>query len=193
MEHVSVTITRPDIAFAVNHVCKHLHALRRILRYVHLTISSGLHLRPNLLGVLNIRAKFRDEMILFMLCTKEKQCYEKIFHPNLSTDLLFLHRTTEILFHHRICHLYRKLVYTHHLKISEVFEMFFLIYWFGQEHVSSRVKVNFWFFRPNCGLGACQQAEAIVSGNIIKEECKTTTNATAELFWCTLKYSSSNP
>jgi histone deacetylase 1/2 len=45
--------TRPDLSFAVNKVCQYLHAprsshwsaVKRILRYVHLTASHGLHLR----------------------------------------------------------------------------------------------------------------------------------------------------
>jgi hypothetical protein len=49
-----LTITRPDISFAVNRVCQYLHAprdthwsaVKRILRYVRLTASFGLHLRP---------------------------------------------------------------------------------------------------------------------------------------------------
>jgi histone deacetylase 1/2 len=44
--------TRPDLSFAVNKVCQYLHAprsshwsaVKRILRYVHLTASHGLHL-----------------------------------------------------------------------------------------------------------------------------------------------------
>ena len=56
-----LTITRPDIAFAVNRVCQYLHAprdshrttVKRILRYVHLTASYGLHLRPATSGVLS--------------------------------------------------------------------------------------------------------------------------------------------
>ncbi|KAK1632460.1 hypothetical protein QYE76_006775 [Lolium multiflorum] len=48
-----LTITRPDISFAVNRVCQYLHALRtthwsavkRILRYIRLTASYGLHLQ----------------------------------------------------------------------------------------------------------------------------------------------------
>jgi histone deacetylase 1/2 len=45
--------TRPDLSFAVNKVCQYLHAphsshwsaVKRILCYVHLTASHGLHLR----------------------------------------------------------------------------------------------------------------------------------------------------
>ncbi|KAM3240763.1 hypothetical protein ACQJBY_054035 [Aegilops geniculata] len=55
-----LTITRPDIAFAVNRVCQYLHAprdshqsvVKRILRYVYLTASYGLHLRPTSSGLL---------------------------------------------------------------------------------------------------------------------------------------------
>ncbi|KAK1626254.1 hypothetical protein QYE76_000569 [Lolium multiflorum] len=47
-----LTITRPDISFAVNRVCQFLHAprtthwsaVKRILRYIRLTASYGLHL-----------------------------------------------------------------------------------------------------------------------------------------------------
>jgi histone deacetylase 1/2 len=48
-----LTITRPDISFAVNRVCQFLHAprtthwsaVKRILRYIRLTASYGLHLQ----------------------------------------------------------------------------------------------------------------------------------------------------
>lgn len=54
-------ITRPDLSFAVNRVCQYLHAptdvhwsaVKRILRYVRLTVSFGLHLRPSSFGVLS--------------------------------------------------------------------------------------------------------------------------------------------
>jgi histone deacetylase 1/2 len=47
--------TRPDLSFAVNKVCQFLHApcsthwsaVKRILRYVHHTVSHGLHLRAD--------------------------------------------------------------------------------------------------------------------------------------------------
>nr|XP_020195890.1 uncharacterized mitochondrial protein AtMg00810-like [Aegilops tauschii subsp. strangulata] len=50
-----LTITRPDLSFAVNRVCQYLHAptdvhwfaVKRILRYVRLTVSFGLRLRPS--------------------------------------------------------------------------------------------------------------------------------------------------
>jgi histone deacetylase 1/2 len=56
-----LTITRPDISYAVNRVCQYLHeprdthwsAVKRILRYVSLTVSYGLHIRPNPSGVLS--------------------------------------------------------------------------------------------------------------------------------------------
>ena len=49
-----LTITRPDISYAVNRVCQFLHtprdthwsAVKRILRYVRSTTSYGLHLQP---------------------------------------------------------------------------------------------------------------------------------------------------
>ncbi|XP_020680768.1 uncharacterized protein LOC110098316 [Dendrobium catenatum] len=49
-----LTITRPDIAFAVNSICQHMHAptnadflaLKRILRYIQGTKSYGLPLQP---------------------------------------------------------------------------------------------------------------------------------------------------
>jgi histone deacetylase 1/2 len=49
-----LTITRPDISYAVNRVCQYLHAprephltaVKRILRYVRSTALYGLHLRP---------------------------------------------------------------------------------------------------------------------------------------------------
>jgi hypothetical protein len=52
---------RPDISYAVNRVCQYLHvprdthwsAVKRILRYIRLTVSYGLHLRPNPSGVLS--------------------------------------------------------------------------------------------------------------------------------------------
>lgn len=48
-----LTITRPDISYAVNRVCQYLHAprtshwsaMKRILRYLSHTVSYGLHLR----------------------------------------------------------------------------------------------------------------------------------------------------
>ena len=50
-----LTFTRPDISYAVQQVClfmhdprePHMHALRRILRYVKGTLSLGLHLHPS--------------------------------------------------------------------------------------------------------------------------------------------------
>lgn len=49
-----LTITRPDISYAVNRVCQYLHAprtshwpaMKRILRYIRFTASYGLHLHP---------------------------------------------------------------------------------------------------------------------------------------------------
>jgi histone deacetylase 1/2 len=49
-----LTMTRPDLSYAVNKVCQYLHsprctywsAVKRILRYVKGTISHGLLLRP---------------------------------------------------------------------------------------------------------------------------------------------------
>jgi histone deacetylase 1/2 len=48
-----LTITRPDVSYAVNRVCQYLHAprtshwsVKRILRYVSLTASYGLLLQP---------------------------------------------------------------------------------------------------------------------------------------------------
>jgi histone deacetylase 1/2 len=49
-----LTMTRPDLSFAVNKVCQYLHAprcthwsaIKRILRYVHATSSHGLLLQP---------------------------------------------------------------------------------------------------------------------------------------------------
>jgi hypothetical protein len=56
-----LTITRPDISYAVNRVCHYLHAprdthwsaVKHILRYIRLTVSYGLHIRPNPSGVLS--------------------------------------------------------------------------------------------------------------------------------------------
>jgi histone deacetylase 1/2 len=56
-----LTITRPDISYAVNRVCQYLHAprephltaVKRILRYVRSTATYGLHLRPAPSGVLS--------------------------------------------------------------------------------------------------------------------------------------------
>jgi hypothetical protein len=60
-----LTITRPDVSYAVNRVCQYLHAprdthwtaVKRILRYVCSTLTHGLHLRPAPTGVL---AAFSD-------------------------------------------------------------------------------------------------------------------------------------
>ncbi|KAK1561349.1 hypothetical protein QYE76_037225 [Lolium multiflorum] len=54
-------ITRPDISYAVNRVCQYLQtprdthwsAVKRILRYVRLTVSYGLSIRPTPYGVLS--------------------------------------------------------------------------------------------------------------------------------------------
>jgi histone deacetylase 1/2 len=59
-----LTLTRPDISFAVNKVCQflaqpttvHYEAVKRILRYLRGTASSGLLLRKNPSTVLNIYA-----------------------------------------------------------------------------------------------------------------------------------------
>ena len=56
-----LTITRPDISYAVNRVCQFLHAprdshwtaVKRILRYIRFTSSYGLHLQPAPSGVLS--------------------------------------------------------------------------------------------------------------------------------------------
>jgi histone deacetylase 1/2 len=56
-----LTVTRPDISSAVNRVCQYLHAprdthwsaVKRILRYIRLTVSYGMHLRSNPFGVLS--------------------------------------------------------------------------------------------------------------------------------------------
>ena len=50
-----LTFTRPDIAYAVQQVCLHMHdprephlvAVKRILRYLQGTVSHGLHLQPS--------------------------------------------------------------------------------------------------------------------------------------------------
>jgi hypothetical protein len=50
-----LTFTRPDIAYAVQQVCLHMHdprephlaALKRILRYIRGTLHLGLHLQPS--------------------------------------------------------------------------------------------------------------------------------------------------
>jgi hypothetical protein len=49
-----LTFTRPDISYAVQQICMHMHdpreghlnALKRILRYIKGTLSMGLHLKP---------------------------------------------------------------------------------------------------------------------------------------------------
>ena len=56
-----LTITRPDISFAVNRVCQYLQAprdthwsaVKRILRYIRFTLSYGLHIRPNPSGIIS--------------------------------------------------------------------------------------------------------------------------------------------
>jgi histone deacetylase 1/2 len=56
-----LTITRPDISYAINRVCQYLHAprdthwsaVKRILCYIRLIVSYGLHIRPNPSGVLS--------------------------------------------------------------------------------------------------------------------------------------------
>jgi histone deacetylase 1/2 len=56
-----LTITSPYISYVVNRVCQYLHAprdthwsvVKRILRYIRLTVSYGLHIRPNPSGVLS--------------------------------------------------------------------------------------------------------------------------------------------
>jgi hypothetical protein len=50
-----LTLTRPDISFAVNKVCQYLHvptmehmtAVKRILRFLRHTLSMGLHIRQS--------------------------------------------------------------------------------------------------------------------------------------------------
>jgi histone deacetylase 1/2 len=56
-----LTITRPDISYAVNRVCQfvqsprepHWSAVKRILRYISHTSAYGLHLRPASHGMLS--------------------------------------------------------------------------------------------------------------------------------------------
>jgi hypothetical protein len=55
-----ITFTRPDISYAVQQVCLHMHDLRephyalikRILRYLHGTLDHGLRLRPTDISIL---------------------------------------------------------------------------------------------------------------------------------------------
>ena len=55
-----LTFTRPDISYAVQQIClfmhnpmeTHMHALRRILRYIWGTIQHGLHLYPSSTSIL---------------------------------------------------------------------------------------------------------------------------------------------
>jgi hypothetical protein len=55
-----LTFTRPDIAYAVQQVCLHMHAprdihlaaMKRILRYIRGTLHLGLHLRPSSIDTL---------------------------------------------------------------------------------------------------------------------------------------------
>jgi histone deacetylase 1/2 len=55
-------LTRPDLSFAVNKVCQflqipqhpHWSAVKRILRYVSMTASHGLHIRPNSSSLLSV-------------------------------------------------------------------------------------------------------------------------------------------
>ena len=57
-----LTLTRPDLPFAVNKVCQylsqpttvHYEAVKRILRYVQGTVSTGLRIQPSTSSVLNI-------------------------------------------------------------------------------------------------------------------------------------------
>ncbi|PKI78210.1 hypothetical protein CRG98_001381 [Punica granatum] len=56
-----LSLTRPDIAYAVNQVCQFMHnpsvthwlAVKRILRYLKGTITYGLHLRPGSISALH--------------------------------------------------------------------------------------------------------------------------------------------
>ena len=56
-----LTITRPDISYAVNRVCQYLQAprdthwaaVKRILRYVQFTLTFGMHIRPTSSRVLS--------------------------------------------------------------------------------------------------------------------------------------------
>ncbi|KAK1618045.1 hypothetical protein QYE76_023562 [Lolium multiflorum] len=57
-----LTLTRPDLSFAVNKVCQylsrpttvHYEAVKRILRYIKGTLSTGLHIQPSSSTVLDI-------------------------------------------------------------------------------------------------------------------------------------------
>ncbi|PKI49294.1 hypothetical protein CRG98_030312 [Punica granatum] len=56
-----LSLTRPDIAYAVNQVCQFMHkssvthwlVVKRILRYIKGTITYGLHLRPGSISSLH--------------------------------------------------------------------------------------------------------------------------------------------
>ncbi|XP_043717727.1 uncharacterized mitochondrial protein AtMg00810-like [Telopea speciosissima] len=55
-----LTMTRPDICYAMNQVCQHMHApttaylvaVKRILRYIKHTVGTGLHIQPSPLSQL---------------------------------------------------------------------------------------------------------------------------------------------
>jgi histone deacetylase 1/2 len=57
-----LTMTRPDLSYAVNKVCQYLHeprtshwsAVKSILRYVHHTIDTGLQLRSSTCTLLSV-------------------------------------------------------------------------------------------------------------------------------------------
>ncbi|XP_019178338.1 PREDICTED: uncharacterized protein LOC109173553 [Ipomoea nil] len=54
--YMLLTITRPDLSFAVNLLCQHMHAptvshweqLKRVLKYVKGTVSFGLHIKKSI-------------------------------------------------------------------------------------------------------------------------------------------------
>jgi histone deacetylase 1/2 len=56
-----ILYTRPDLSFAINKVCQYLHAprsphwsaVKRILHYIQMTVSHGLHFRADSFGLLS--------------------------------------------------------------------------------------------------------------------------------------------
>ena len=97
--------------------------------------------------VFYISVKFREQIIIFLLCAKKTNSVTKmrskkyVFRAEI---LSFLHRAAEMLFRHEIWHVCSKHVYVHHQTISEFFDRFYYFFRFYYLSRSIWARVSKW-------------------------------------------------